>query len=64
MRRMLAIELLCAAQALDLRGAARAGEGTRAAHALIRRHAAALDEDRALAADVEAVGKLIEEGAF
>jgi histidine ammonia-lyase len=60
-QRTVAIELLCAAQALDLRGAAHAGAGTRAAHALIRAHAAPLIEDRPLADDVEAVSRLIDE---
>lgn len=59
---MVAIELLCAAQALDLRGAVHAGTGTRAAHALIRTHAAALVDDRPLRDDVEAVCRLIDDG--
>jgi histidine ammonia-lyase len=62
--RMLAIEILCAAQALDLRGAERAGGETRAAHALVRRQVAPLGDDRVLADDVESVRKLIDEGAF
>jgi len=62
--RMAAIELLCAAQALDLRGVERAGTGTRAAHALIRRHAAALLDDRELRDDVEAMCRLIESDAL
>ena len=62
--RMLAIELLCAAQALDLRGAVHAGTGTRAAHALIRTHVAALLDDRPMHDDVEAVCGLIDAGAL
>jgi histidine ammonia-lyase len=62
--RMLAIEILSAAQALDLRGAGQAGSGTGAAHALVRRHVEPLADDRVLADDVEAVRKLIEEGAL
>src|SRR5262249_13856522 len=38
--RLVAIELLCAAQAVDLRGPEHAGAGTRAAHTRIREHAA------------------------
>ena len=64
LRRIVAIELLCAAQALELRGLERAGTGTRAAHALVREHAPSLLEDRALTADVDAVVAAIEVGGF
>jgi histidine ammonia-lyase len=61
-RRLIAIELLCAAQALDLRGIDRAGIGTRAAHAGVRAHAAPLIDDRPLTADVEGMAELIDDG--
>jgi histidine ammonia-lyase len=61
-QRMVAIELLCAAQALDLRGAVHAGAGTRAAHAVIRESCPPLLEDRPLAGDVESTCRLIESG--
>lgn len=61
-RRMIAIELLCAAQALELRGIEKSGAGTRAAHQLLRAHVAPLTEDRPLAPDVERVVGLIEAG--
>ena len=64
LRRLIAIELLCAAQALDLRGVERAGAGTRAAHALVRAHAAPLVDDRPLAADVDSVADLIDGDEF
>ncbi len=60
--RMVAIELLCGAQALDLRGSARAGVGTRAAHAAVRCQAAPLIEDRPLRDDVEAMVVLVRDG--
>jgi histidine ammonia-lyase len=60
--RMVAIELLCAAQALDLRGAAQAGIGTSAALAAIRRHVPPILEDRPLGEDVDALCLLIDEG--
>ncbi len=60
--RMVAIELLCAAQALDLRGPDAAGHGTRAAHALIRTCASGLLDDRPLTADVDAICGLIDRG--
>jgi histidine ammonia-lyase len=62
--RTVSIELLCAAQALELRGLSEAGRGTRAAHAAVRRCSAPLDDDRPLAADVEALVALIDDGAF
>jgi histidine ammonia-lyase len=59
---IIAIELLCAAQALDLRGAQRAGGGTRAAHALIRARVQPLVDDRPLSPDVAAVLAMVESG--
>ena len=61
---MVAIELVCAAQAVELRGVAHAGTGTRAAHAALRERVALLIEDRPLAADVAVVCSLIEEGTL
>ena len=61
---MVAIELLCAAQALELRGVDKAADATRDAHAVIRRHSATLDDDRPLTEDVDAVRRLIDESAF
>jgi histidine ammonia-lyase len=57
--RMVAIELLSGAQALELRGVTYAGRGTQEAYSLVRDHAAAVDEDRPLGGDVEAVCGLI-----
>ncbi len=62
--RMVAIEMLCAAQALDLRGAAHAGIGSRAAHTLIRAQTTPLVEDRPLHDDVETVCRLIANGSL
>jgi histidine ammonia-lyase len=63
-RRLVAIELLCGAQALELRGVAQAGAGTRAAYDAVRRVAAPLTEDRGLRDDVEAVADLIDSSAL
>jgi histidine ammonia-lyase len=63
-QRIVAIELLCGAQALELRGVDRAGSGTRTAHALVRANAMPLLEDRTLAADLEAVSGAVGAGAF
>jgi len=59
---IVAIELLCAAQGMDHRGASKAGEGTRAAHSLIRKKVPILKEDRVLSKDIEALVGLIRSG--
>ena len=60
----LAIELLSAAQAIDLRqeGANRLGLGTAIAHLKIREEVEFLENDRALAPDIEALAQLIGSG--
>ncbi|MCC7382621.1 MAG: histidine ammonia-lyase [Deltaproteobacteria bacterium] len=62
-RTCLAIELLCAAQAIDLVGLA-PGRGAAAAHRAIRARVPKLEEDRVLYPDIEAVSGLIEGGAL
>ncbi len=58
---VIAIELLCAAQAIDFHEQA-AGAGPRAAHDLIRQHVKHLDDDRALYRDIETVRDLVASG--
>jgi histidine ammonia-lyase len=60
-RHIVAIELLTAAQAVDLRpdGPALLGRGTAAAYAKIREHVAFLEHDRQLTPDIEALAELI-----
>ena len=53
-RRILAIELLLAAQALDFRAPLTPGRGTAVARAALRRHVPALVADRYLKADLDA----------
>jgi histidine ammonia-lyase len=53
LRRLIAIELLVAAQALELRGRVALGVGTEAAYLCVRELVPALDEDRPLGVDVE-----------
>ena len=60
---ILAIELLLAAQALDLRAPLVAGRGSRAARAAVRGRIASLDGDRYLKADLDAVLRLVEDDA-
>ncbi len=61
---VLAIELLCACQGIDLLAPLTTGEQAAQAHRLVRSVSARLDEDRALAADIAAVTRLIREGQF
>jgi histidine ammonia-lyase len=60
---VLAVELLCACQALDLRGDA-AGRGAEVVRAIVREHVPALDADRPPAPDIARVRTLVAEGAF
>jgi histidine ammonia-lyase len=64
--RIVAAEMLCAAQALDLRteGSSRhPGDGTRAAHQALRDGGVArLGQDRILAPDIERTAELIHNG--
>jgi histidine ammonia-lyase len=59
-RRIIAIELFCAAQALDLRDATHAGAGTRTAHGAVRAAVPPLSDDRLLGPDIAALEALIE----
>lgn len=59
---VLAIELLCAMQGLDLRRPLRSGDGVEAAHDCIRSEVAPLDGDRILHRDIEAVAAMVSDG--
>ncbi|MGZ4210790.1 MAG: histidine ammonia-lyase [Actinomycetota bacterium] len=61
---VVAIEALCAAQALDLRAPLEANEATRAIVRIIRTRVPTLTEDRPLAPDIEAVTELAVSGAL
>jgi histidine ammonia-lyase len=63
-RRILAIETLCACQALEFHRPMRSSEALEAAHARLRSVVGAYDTDRPLGADIEAAAVLIEEGAL
>ena len=63
-RSCLAIELLVAAQAIDMRLPVKAGRGVRAAHEAIRSRVRPLEEDRELHVDIEAVQQLIDGGVL
>ncbi|MEJ2371825.1 MAG: aromatic amino acid lyase [Gemmatimonadales bacterium] len=65
-RTVIAIELMTAAQAIDLRrdGPARLGRGTSAVYPLIRERVSKLERDRELTPDIQAVDALIRSGAL
>jgi histidine ammonia-lyase len=63
-RTVLAVELLCAAQGLDLRQPVRPGPGLRAAHAHLRTRVPRMDEDRPISPDIAAVRALIDDGSL
>jgi len=63
-RTCLAIELLVAAQAIDLRRPLRPAAKVAEAHARLRAVVPHLDEDRELHRDVEAVCRLVDEGTL
>jgi histidine ammonia-lyase len=59
----LAIELLCACQAIDLVGL-RPGRGVEAAHRALRRVVTFMEEDRVLGKDIDDAARLIADKAF
>ena len=63
LERILAAELACAAQGIDYRRPLRSGAGVEEAHALVRARVAALEGDRSLTADLEALTGLVRSGA-
>ena len=62
--RVLAIELLAAAQAVEFLAPLEPGSGARAARDAVRTISPRLVDDRALASDIEAVASAIREGTF
>lgn len=61
---ILAVELLCAAQALDFHAPLRPGVGTGAAHAAIRRLVPTRVADDPIGPDLEAVRSLVQDGSL
>jgi histidine ammonia-lyase len=61
---VVAIELLCAAQALEFHRPLRSGAGVEKAHANIRAVVPKLADDRSPAPDIAAIADLIRRGAF
>ena len=61
---VIAIELLCAAQGIDLFTNLKAGDGTLAAYKKIREKVAYMKEDRQLSLDIDKVRQLLSSGAI
>jgi histidine ammonia-lyase len=57
-----AIELLAGAQAIDFRAPLKPGRGVAAAHEVIRKHAAHLEEDRPLYDDINTLKEVVQSG--
>ena len=62
--RVVAIELACAAQAVDLQTPSVPSPGTRPIYELVRRHASFLAEDRLQADEFETLAALVTDGTF
>jgi histidine ammonia-lyase len=64
LRLLVAVELLVAAQAVDLREGIALGAGTAEIHRMVRSAVARLQDDRPATPDIEALDELICAGAF
>ncbi|HET9401236.1 MAG TPA: histidine ammonia-lyase [Candidatus Acidoferrales bacterium] len=64
LRRVLSIELLAAAQGIDLLAPLKTGREAQRAQALVRSVSPTVDQDRSLSADIEKVAELIKHGEF
>ena len=61
---VVSVELLCAAQGIDLRKKRGLGKGTGQVYRLIRRNVSELTQDRSLHQDVETVRQMVNKGQF
>jgi histidine ammonia-lyase len=64
LRHILAIELLCACQGIDLLAPLQTGTLAKKAMATVRGASAQVAEDRSLAAEIESVATLVASGTF
>ncbi len=62
--RVVAVELVCAAQAIDFRAPIRPAAGTAAVHEAIRSRVPHLDEDRSISAEIETVAGMVRDGSL
>lgn len=58
-RKVIAMEILSAAQAIDLRGKKRLGIGTEAAYSVVREHTSFVDKDRIMYIDINTIEDVI-----
>jgi histidine ammonia-lyase len=61
---VIAIEMLCAAQAVDFRKPRKPGRGSRAAYRAIRKVVTRLEDDRPLYPDIQRITKLVLDGSI
>ena len=61
---IIAIELLCAAQALDFRAPLKPGRGTQRAYDMVRQHVPHLSEDREPYPDIQKLFELVQTGTI
>jgi histidine ammonia-lyase len=61
---LVAIELLCAAQAMEFRGPEKLGKGTRTVYSTLREAVPKLDEDRTLSEDIEKIRLIVRKGTI
>jgi histidine ammonia-lyase len=59
---IIAIELLCATQAVEFRGPEKLGKGTKTAYATLRKAVPMLKEDRVLSEDIEKAKQMVKNG--
>ena len=62
-RKVVAIEMLCAAQGIEYRSPLLPAPGTAAMVGLVRAHVPPLSEDRSLTDEIEAIAALIADGS-
>ena len=62
--KVVAIELITAAEGLEYRKPLKPGRGARQAHEIVRQHVARLTSDRAMSADIEAIAAVTRTSAF
>lgn len=63
-RRVLAIEILCAVQGIEYRSPLRPAPGTARIAAAVRSHVPPLHQDRSLSDEIELIARLIDDGQF
>ena len=64
LERVLATELMCAAEGIEYRRPLRAGRGVEAAHAMVRERVAKLDGDRSLGSDLDTLTEMVRSGSL